>query len=101
MTNKNVTVTEEMAITAAVAAGKVAPPRGNSANVNFANYKKYPTSSSNKKKFSTQLELNGSSGRMNVVDSMKVSSPTHIKSNSLLPSPVVAEKYKNWMVSFF
>ncbi|XP_008795570.2 probable trehalose-phosphate phosphatase 6 [Phoenix dactylifera] len=100
MAKRNVMVTEEMAITAA-AAGKVAnsssshfsfpPPRGNSGSVNFSNFKK----------LLTQLEINGSSGRIHGwVDSMKASSPTHIKSGSLLASPVAAshdEEYENWM----
>ncbi|XP_010916894.1 probable trehalose-phosphate phosphatase 6 [Elaeis guineensis] len=100
MAKQNVMVTEEMAITAA--AGKVPnatsthfsfpPPRGNSGSVNFANYKK----------ILTQLDLNGSGGRINAwVDSMKASSPTHIKSSSLLVSPIAAshddEEYENSM----
>lgn len=98
MVKQNVMVTEEIAITAA-AAGKVTnsspthfsfpPPRG---TVNFANFKK----------LLTQLELNGSSGRINAwVDSMKASSPTQTRSSSLLVSPVAAshddEEYDNWM----
>ncbi|XP_008782128.2 probable trehalose-phosphate phosphatase 6 [Phoenix dactylifera] len=99
MTKQNVMMPEEMAITAATAAGKVAnssthllfpPPRGNSGNVNYASYKR----------LLSQLELNGGSGRLNAwVDSMRASSPTHIKSDSPLASPVVAsddEEYENW-----
>lgn len=84
-------VTEEMAITLANSPSthfSFPPPRGNS--VNFVNYKKIPT----------QLELNGSNGRINAwVELMKASSPTHKKPSSLLASPVA--EYENWMVGFF
>ncbi|XP_073117414.1 probable trehalose-phosphate phosphatase 6 [Elaeis guineensis] len=100
MTKQDVMMPEEMAITAATAAGKVAnsstqflfpPPRGNSSSVNYASYKR----------LLSQLELNCGSGRINAwVDSMRSSSPTHIKSDSPFASPVVAsddEEYENWM----
>lgn len=88
---------EEMVVTAA---GKVAnssapfsfpPPRGISGGAKYASCKM----------FLSQLELNGSGGRINAwVDSMRASSPTHINSGLPLASPVVAcrdGENENWM----
>lgn len=104
MTKQNVMMPEEMAITAATAGGKAGnssthfsfpPPRGNSGSVHYASCKR----------LLNQLDLNCGSGRINAwVDSMRSSSPTHIKSDSPFASPVVAsddEEYENWMVSVF